>query len=562
VNSSGTTNPDTLSFAQALADEARTHAGRVQLVYRGEGLPLADLDQLSRRAATLFAGLGIEKGDRVALWMPTGIDWLVAFFGLARLGAICVATNTRFRGLELSDIFGRAEVKAVVWWPGYRGIDFPELLAEAQPQLPQLRHVITYGGQTGKAPAALTETAWAELATELEYADDHGAATLPCILFTTSGTTRNSTSRGATSRSLVRHGREVGVAMGFAKPGAAALNALPLAGTFGFTHAMACLMSGTRMVLADAFEPAEAARLMAAHGVNVSAMTYEMIVRIFAATDVPVPFPGLDLFTGSHADRMVGLAAERGFRMIGVYGSSEVHALFSRRDAGDDPVRRALGGGRPVCAATRVRATDLDSGAVLPCDQPGQLEISGPTVTLGYYHDADATARAFTSDGWFRTGDLGSVGADGSVLYLARLGDSLRLRGFLVSPFEIEAFIAEQPGVELAQVVGADGPDGLPCAVCFYKVKPGARVDGAVLRAACAAGMASYKVPLRCIEVDSFPVGNSPNAVKIDRIELRRRAAALFAHAAAQPAQGAPLAAPDTPDLNVTAASTAASGNQ
>lgn len=533
MNSSGTTNPDTLSFAQALADEARTHAGRVQLVYRGEGLPLADLDQLSRRAATLFAGLGIEKGDRVALWMPTCIDWLVAFFGLARLGAICVATNTRFRGLELSDIFGRAEVKAVVWWPGYRGIDFPELLAAAHASVPSLTTVITCGGELGRAPEGLAEIDWSVIEDAVAYDEDHGTPDAPCLMFTTSGTTRKPKLVVHDQGSLVRHGREVGRAMGFAWPDAAAYSALPLAGTFGFIHAMANLMSGARLVIADSFDADEAARLMKQHRVTVSAMTYEMIVRIFAATDEPVPFPGLRLFTGSHADRMVGLSQERGFRMIGVYGSSEVHALFSRRDEDDEPAHRALGGGRPVCKDTEVRVTDLDTGAVLDHDVPGQLEIRGPTVTRGYWNDAEANAKAFTADGWFRTGDLGSTAADGSFRYLSRLGDSLRLRGFLVSPLEVEGFIAEQPGVELAQVVGADGPDGLPCAVCFYKVKPGEQADPEALRAACVAGMASYKVPAKFVEVADFPVGNSPNAVKIDRIDLRKRAAALFASPAA-----------------------------
>ena len=142
-----------------------------------------------------------------------------------------------------------------------------------------------------------------------------------------------------------------------------------------------------------------------------------------------------------------------------------------------------------------------------------------------YLGDPDATARALGADGWFRTGDLCRLTDDGGFEFLARLGDSLRLRGFLVAPAEIEARLELHPAVELAQVVGAEVAGRGQVAVAFVRLVVPATEDE--LREHCAAGIANFKVPARVVVVDEFPSVDGPNGVKILKRDLRTMAADL-----------------------------------
>jgi len=146
---------------------------------------------------------------------------------------------------------------------------------------------------------------------------------------------------------------------------------------------------------------------------------------------------------------------------------------------------------------------------------------------LGYYDNPDATAEAVTEDGFVRTGDLGMVEPDGGFAFLSRMGDVLRLGGFLVSPAEIEAEIQSHPSVESVQVVGAGSAAGNR-AVAFVVPDAGTEFDEAAIQAHCAQRLAKYKVPARVIPVDAFPVTDSANGVKIQRGKLRDMAEELL----------------------------------
>ncbi len=526
-----------LTLNQALACCVRATPDSPAIMHGTQTLSYAQFDLEVRRLAQGFADCGISAGDRVALWLPSIPAWLTSFFALARLGAVAVATNTRFRALEVTDLFSRAGISALVWCPDYRGIDFRDILREVQPGVPSLHTLITCHeeaaspGQDAPAAAAfagLREIPYETLGAAAPYARDDAAPDAVCAIQTTSGSTRKPKLVMQAQGGMVEHARDVGVAFGYTRTTSPVLNALPLSGTFGMTQALACLLNGVPLILQSTFDAQEAVGLMRRHRVALGAMTDEMIRRIYEAAEDAVPFPGMELFTGSRADKLLELGQRRGFRINGVYGSTEAQALFARGRDSDEPLQRTLGGGLPVSPHARVRATDLDTGALLAHGQAGQLEFSSPSLTVGYYNDPEANAAAFTADGFFRTGDLGHTDADGGFRYLARLGDTLRLRGFLVSPTEIESFIGAAAGVEHVQVVGADDRAGEPCAVAFYTTGPYATVADHDLLHYCRQGMASYKVPARFIRVDEFPVIRSPNAVKIDRNALRQQAAAAL----------------------------------
>ena len=357
-----------------------------------------------------------------------------------------------------------------------------------------------------------------------------GTAQLPCLLYTTSGTTSDPKLVVHAQGRIVEFAREVAAAVGYDRPGACSLQAVPFCGTYGFIQAMAALMGGAPMVLMHTFNAQEAASLIRDKGVTLSGMTDEMVRAVYAVERETRPFPGLRLFVGTRAHELLPLADQRGFRLLSGYGSSEIQALFSRRLDHEDAGQRATGGGTPVSATAKVRARDAGTGVILPPGEAGEIEILAPSIMLGYLNDAEATARAFTADGYYRTGDLGFVATDGSWTFLNRIGDSFRLSGFLVNPLEIESHVRKAPGVDLCYVVGVEF-GGSTAVVAFYTSGEAAAEDS--LRLHCLEGMARYKVPRRFVRVREFPMIDSMNTRKLDRNALRERALVMLAAEAA-----------------------------
>ena len=292
------------------------------------------------------------------------------------------------------------------------------------------------------------------------------------------------------------------------------------------------MAGGVPVVMMDIFEDHEACRLMAQHRITHMFGSDEMLRRLIAIVSIPVPFPHLRVFgSAAFSPRFGDLARElipRGFPLRGLYGSSEVNALFSIQDAALPLDERVLGGGKPVGGASvSVRARDPQTGEVCAHGVAGEIEIRSPTLFVGYYNNPDATAQAFTQDGHFRTSDLGYTREDGSFVYLARMGDTMRLGGFMVDPSEIEQALAEQDCVASAQVVGIE-IDGRLRPVAFV-IPKGVAPHAAELIRAVSTRLAAFKVPARVWFVDAFPATASANGLKFQRAKMREQAIGLLA---------------------------------
>jgi fatty-acyl-CoA synthase len=176
-------------------------------------------------------------------------------------------------------------------------------------------------------------------------------------------------------------------------------------------------------------------------------------------------------------------------------------------------------GGVPASPEAEFRIGDPDTGATLPEGEGGELLLRAPSLFECYLDDPQATARAFTDDGFFRSGDLARRVEPGFV-YKTRLGDGLRLGGFLVNPEEIESFLQTLPGVAEAQVVAVEhGAER----VAFAFIVAGAEREPkeSELLAACRSALATYKRPARIVTLQAFPTTDSPNGIKIQRAKLR-----------------------------------------
>lgn len=525
--------PDNIDTLPGLIDVlADTHGDAPALVAGDSPTSFGELSDLSRRAATGLAALGIAAGDRVALWLPNGPEWLILWFACARLGAIAVAVNTRFRAAEVEDIVGRSGARALVLSPAFKGIDFAGILAGVDPAaLGAVEHVITIG-KTAAPPLPGRETRpYADLLAAEPIGRTAAAPEAGCIVFTTSGTTSKPKFVLQSQGSIARHARQVARAFEYDEPDSVLLQALPLCGTFGLAQAMGALAASAPSIQMPVFDAGAVLDLIRRHDVTSFNGSDEMFDRLMDAAAGPddfasLRFCGYAAFANPEANAFVARGDAAGLTLCGLYGMSEVQALYARQPEDAPPEARAKAAGRLTSPGAAARARDPDSGDILPHGVAGELELAGPSRFSEYFLDAEATAAALTDDGYVRTGDLGYTEEDGGFVFLTRMGDSLRLGGFLVSPGEIDAWIERHPAVAACQTVAVETPNGLT-PVAF--VIPASNFEETPVLDHCREGLAGFKVPARILTLDAFPVTQSANGEKIQRGKLRDMAAAALA---------------------------------
>lgn len=523
---------DRLTLTGVLERQARSDA--VMLIHAGAPLSFSEILEQSRRFATALRLLGIGEGDRVAIWMPTHPVWWVSLFACARLGAIAVAVNTRYVARELSDIVRRSGSRVLVYWPGFARVDFAAILDECDPgALPDLRGVVAYR-ETGDA-ARTVRPAWRsvfydEAMRETSMGGSIGREDSPCLIWTTSGTTMAPKFVLHAQRSLIAHAADVIEAHGFDRQSVLML-APPICGAFGCCLAIAMCVAGRPVITNPVWDPALAASWIHRYGATHMHGVDDAIAQVLGeaepsgSTLASLRYCGFGAFNPARRD-IVDVADAHGLKIVGLYGSSEIQALVSRQSEEAPSRVRAQAGGRLISPFAKARARNPQTAEVLPPGEIGELEIHAPTSRmLGYFGDPDATAAAFTRDGYYRTGDLGFIEDDGRIAFLGRLGDTMRLGGFLVSPREIEAVVEEIAG-STCQVV--DVPlAGVPRAFAFV-LKTGKGVDEDMILDHCSRNLARYKVPCRIVEVEAFPVADGTNGVKVRRGRLREMAAELL----------------------------------
>lgn len=487
--------------------------------------------QLRARSLALAGGLharGIARGDRVAIWLPNVPLWIEMLFACARLGAAVVAVNTRFKSAELGDILGRCGAKVLVYWPGFRGIDFTGILDGVdRASVKDLRQVIAY--HEGEMPPAqvcgLPLTASDTLLRGEHAAPLAGGAQDGCVLFTTSGTTSRPKLVLHTQQSIASHAVNTAQALGYTVPGTVIHVVTPLSGVSGFGMPLAAIAAGRPCILMPTFEARTSLDLIRRHRVTHVHANHEIIRRWFEAIARDDDVSSLRRINcGSGMAAASALAAAHGVAVQSIYGSSELQARFSRQRPEFAPERVLEAGGFPLSPQAAVRAADIETGRILPHGEKGELQVRAPSQMHSYFGDAEATARGLTEDGFVRTGDCGFTRADGSFVHEARIGDVLKLSGFMVSPAEIEALLLTHAGVEQCQIVGVNTEHGQR-AVAF--VRSSGPFDEAALQQYCRQRLAGFKVPARIVRLDEFPMTAGANAPKVQKHKLREMAQAL-----------------------------------
>ncbi|MCL6640381.1 MAG: AMP-binding protein [Candidatus Rokubacteria bacterium] len=516
---------------------------REAIVFEGERLTFADLRDRARRLARGLRALGIGPGDPVAIWLPNRPAWFVVQHACARLDAPVVALNPRYRAHELAYILGQSEARALVLTDHLGPVDYLATLEEVLPGLaravpgeldaaaaPHLRHVIVDSEDEFPGCTRLGDVlAAGDEAEAPDLGPGPGPDDVLTILYT-SGTTAFPKGAMISHRNAVPHGWHCGEVLRLT-PEDRVLHALPAAGTWGGLNIPLTAWShGACLVLMDVFDPGRALWLVERERCTVWNAVDQMARAV-------LDHPDLDRHD-RRSLRTGGFAATGGgghglfeavVERIGIrqafqpYGMTEVNAMALVHDLDEPAALRALPGIRPV-PGLEVRVVHPESGAACAADEEGELQFRGPRVTRGYWGKPEETARAFTEDGWFRSGDLGVRTAEGHLIFRGRLREVLRISHHMVATGEIEAFLMSHPDVHQAFVVGIPDPRTGEAAAAFVILRLGARLTEEALLAFCRGRIASFKIPRLVRFVADVPRTPGPHGDKVQRALLREQA--------------------------------------
>ncbi|MEU1889349.1 long-chain fatty acid--CoA ligase [Micromonospora rifamycinica] len=496
-----------------VAKRRLTSPDRVALIH-GEGstVTYARFADAVDRVGAVLRDLGVGAGDTVAYLGENSPEFLEVMFAAARLGAVFVPVNTRLAPPEIAHVLADCAARVL--------IHDPQLAAAVATALPaaRLRHVVVTGEGTpdrpGLAPLAR------EADPERTGRADPGLEEPAAIVYT-SGTT------GRAKGAVLTHGNLTWVALNcvvdydvVSTDVALMISPLFHVASLGM-GALPVILKGATMVLERGFEPGRALAQIARHGVTMLSgvpTTYQLLADhpAWASTDLST-LAKLTCGGSAVPTRILDAYEARGLSFSQGYGMTEASPGAT---ALPPALTRAKQGsvGLPHFF-TDVRVTG-PTGAVLPAGQIGEIEVAGPNVFPGYHGLPAATAEAFTADGWFRSGDLGHLDADGCLYVTGRLKDMIISGGENIYPAELELLLGEIDGVVSAAVIGV--PDDrwgeVPWAV--VTVREGATVDTDAVRAHLDGRIARYKLPKNVVIVDELPRTASG---KVRKAELRAR---------------------------------------
>jgi malonyl-CoA/methylmalonyl-CoA synthetase len=435
---------------------------------RRESRTFGEIEDASNRIARVLAARGFTTGDRLCVHLPNCVEFIELFLASVKLGVIFVPINILYRDREIEHIVRDAEPKAVMG-PG----ELPELVR-----------------------TAATEDGDARVAAALD-----GDA--PAAIVYTSGTT------GASKGAVLTHNNFAANALNLITcwqitNADRLLLPLPLFHVHGLGNGVhTWLISGCRLQLLERFEHQKASAILTEFHPTLFFGVPTIYVRLLetppaVAREIGA---GMRLFVSGSAPLaaqvLEDFRALFGHTILERYGMSETLMNLSNPSIGE---RRAGTVGFPLPGVS-VRLVNSEGGEVAD-GETGEIYLRGPNVFTGYWNRPDAT-RAALADGWFRTGDLAVRSTDGYYTLVGRRSDVIISGGFNIYPREIEEFLAEQPEIAEAAVVGL--PDRLRGEVPVAYIVTRSPVESDELESRCRAALASFKTPRAFIAIEKLP---------------------------------------------------------
>ncbi|KUR73780.1 AMP-dependent synthetase [Novosphingobium fuchskuhlense] len=528
-----------LTMGGMIRASARGFAAREAVVFPDRRITYADLDTAARGWAAALIALGVQPGQHVGLFMPTCPEFIEAFYGIAMAGAVAVPINARYQSHELAYLTRDADLVVLVTAGKVaEGLDYRDRVRAALPSLagadpahglrldeaPMLHTIISLDAEGADGMLPVAEALALGEGTESELIDrridDVDPEDIAMILYT-SGTTANP--KGA----LVSHRAQVGNSRNLGKRYLCTAedkvwSPLPIFHIAGILPMTMILDLGGVYMTVPHFEAGQALAMLGAEGATIAYPSFVTIMQdlinhpTFKTTDLSK----LRVMNSNFAVQPAWIkdavvAAMPHTIQVGTYGLTEAAGTVSTSRLDDSFEVRTGRCGFPL-EDWDMRIVDPETGRDCGPDERGEIVLRGPHMLKGYYNAPEKTAEAIR-DGWFYTGDIGSVDAGGNVMFHGRTKDMLKVGGENVAAAEIEAMLQTHPAVKLAQVVGIPDARYVEVAAAFVELAEGSSAGEAELIAHCKGKLAGFKIPRHVRVVSEWPMSTS----KIQKFKLR-----------------------------------------
>lgn len=489
-------------------------------------------EQLDRKVEHLARGmleLGVAKGDKVGLWMPNIPEWVVAYYAIARIGAVIVPMNTRYKIHEVEYILNNSEATTLFAVGEFAGIDYLSMIGEIHGNLPNLKHVIVVGepGMKMHSFDSVGEKGL-NLLDDGKLAEREGSCDPMDNVFIlyTSGTTGNPKGAMLSHHNIAKNAEQVTEVL-HTEHQDVFLLAVPFFHCFGCVMGIAGAITwGAAMVPMQIFKPVEALELVERFGASVLYGVPTMFVLELeeyrkgktdgSSYDVSTLRTGIMAGAPCPVEVMRGVMEDMHCNVSIAYGLTEASPVITMTRFDDSVALRVETVGRAL-DGIEVKIADEDRKP-LATGEMGELACRGYNVMMGYYKMPDKTAESIDADGWLYSGDLATMDEDGYVQIVGRKKDMLICGGFNVYPAEIEEYLFTHPKVQNVSVIGM--PDSVmgEVAVAYIIPRAGEAIDPQEIVDFCVGEIANFKVPRYVQMIDELPMTQSG---KIQKYRLR-----------------------------------------
>ncbi len=504
------------------ADAPAVIEGRLELSY-------GELERRVAAFAAVLSGHRVRRGATVGLLCTNRWEWLVAALGAHRAGSRIAAFNTFAKAWDLEYMLEHSGAEVLVCVDRFRSRDYRETLVELVPELREaggrsgrfgdLREVVVIGERGELAGARELEDVL-ELGGEVdpEMVAPSGA---DAFVLYTSGSSARPKAVPLVHGAAIENGFAIGERMGL-RADDRVFVAVPLFWAYGALNALpASLGHGAAIILQAAFEPAGALELIERHRATAIYTLPNMTGALldhdsFRPERVASVRTGLTLGTPAEVERAaLGLGVSE---ICNIYGGTETYGNCCVTPSTWPLERRKESQGPPL-PGVELRIADRESGDPLPSGEVGEIQVKG-YLARAYLGDTSGPPGACGEDGWYRSGDLGSLDADGNLSFSSRATEMIKTGGINVAPREVEEFLAMHEEVAAAAVVGAPDEQVAEVVVAFVVPREGADLAEQDLRSFCAERIAGYKVPVRVHIVAELPTTDTGKLARRKLVEL------------------------------------------